>query len=117
MAESDSGPRCRIRMACAAKPSDEHGHPDWVIVLGLPKTCLRNFKSHRYVSGFKKKAFSSIKMLRTLKSESFVRCSLLLVLIRFERVSKRSSNAGGIEKMLVALLGSDDLRNRKPGMR
>jgi hypothetical protein len=22
----------------------EHDHPDWVIVLGLPKTCLRNFK-------------------------------------------------------------------------
>ena len=69
------------------------------------------------MSGFKKKAFSSIKMLRTLKSERFVRFSLFLDLIRSERLSKRSSNAGGIEKMSVPLLGSDDLRNRKIGMR
>ena len=56
-------------------------------------------------------------MLRTLKSEGFVTFSLLLDLIRFERVSKRSSNAGGIEKMSVPLLGTDDLRKRKTGMR
>ena len=24
----------------------EHGHPGWVIVFGLPKTCLRKFKIH-----------------------------------------------------------------------
>jgi hypothetical protein len=31
----------------------EHGHPDWVIVLGLPKTCLRNLNIHCMCPGSK----------------------------------------------------------------
>jgi len=76
----------------------EHGHPDRVIVLGLPKTCLQNLKSYRFVSGFKKKMFLSIKMLRTLKSERVDRKSLCQNIICSKRVSKRSSQMPAASK-------------------
>ena len=54
MAKSDSGPRCRIRMACAAKPSGRARSPGlgdraWSIIKMRPK-----FKNPLYVSVFKR---------------------------------------------------------------